>query len=404
MLNQPLILVINCGSSSLKFALLNPLSSHCELQGIAESLNSDEARLSWRYRGEKQTSALNNAAASNQSRHQSAGQAIIELLDQLELRRRVTAIGHRVVHGGQHFSASVIIDEHVIEAIKTCSSLAPLHNPANLTGIEVATEHFPELAQVAVFDTAFHQTMPEHAYLYALPYSLYQEQHVRRYGFHGTSFRFVSAKAQQRLNLDPSDHGLVIAHLGNGASACAVHNGNSVDTTMGLTPLEGLVMGTRSGNIDPGLFHFLHQRCHYSIEDIDTLLNKRSGLLGISQLSNDMRTLELAADEGNTQAQLAIKVFCYQLAKQIAGLMTALPRCDALIFTGGIGENSRRVRCETVEQLSSLGWKIDTALNADNGAKTDGRINAQNSPSIGVIATNEELMIAQDVIALTSEP
>jgi len=396
---QALILVLNCGSSSLKFALLNPITKLCVIDGIAESLNSDDACLRWQYQTQKQSLPLTADITS----HNQAGQAIIQLLDQLQLRRLITAIGHRVVHGGQFFSESVIITDDVITAIKTCSSLAPLHNPANLTGIQVATEHFPQLPQVAVFDTAFHQTMPEQAYLYALPYSLYQEHNVRRYGFHGTSFRYVSARARQQFSLDASDHGLIIAHLGNGASACAVHNGKSVDTTMGLTPLEGLVMGTRSGNIDPGLFHFLHENCGYDISQIDALLNKRSGLLGLSQLSNDMRTLELAANEGNAQAELAIRVFCYQLAKQLAGLMTALPRCDALVFTGGIGENSSRVRQQTVEHLGGLGWQLNHEFNTTHGDGSNGLINAGNSPLIGIVATNEELMIAEDVIALTAE-
>lgn len=401
--DQALILVLNCGSSSLKFALLSPATKACIIDGIAENLNAGAACLSWQYQNQKQSLSLSAEITAGITRHNQAGQAIIQLLDQLQLRQLITAIGHRVVHGGQFFSESVVITDDVITAIKVCSSLAPLHNPANLTGIQVATEHFPQLPQVAVFDTAFHQTMPEQAYLYALPYSLYQEHRVRRYGFHGTSFRYVSAQAIEQFSLDANNHGLIIAHLGNGASACAVHNGNSVDTTMGLTPLEGLVMGTRSGNIDPGLFHFLHKNCNYDINEIDTLLNKHSGLLGLSQLSNDMRTLELAADEGNMLAQLAIRVFCYQLAKQLAGLMIALPRCDSLVFTGGIGENSSRVRQQTVEHLGGLGWQLNHEFNANNGDGNNGQINASNSPVIGVIATNEELMIAQDVIALTTE-
>lgn len=396
MIEHPLILVINCGSSSLKFALIDPTHGHCELDGIAENLASPNALIRWTHNQEKHQVAIAEGA------HAEAGQGIIELLDKTQLRHRVVAIGHRVVHGGKRFSKSVVIDDEVIAAVEACSSLAPLHNPANLIGIEVTTRYFPDLPQVAVFDTAFHQTMAEHAFLYALPHSLYRKHGIRRYGFHGTSFRYVSAQAIKQLPLKADDHGLIIAHLGNGASACAVHNGNSVDTTMGLTPLEGLVMGTRSGNIDPGLLLFLHQRCHYSVEEIDNLLNKNSGLLGISELSNDMRTLEEAADKGNAQADLAIRVFCYQLAKQLAGLMTAVPRCDGLIFTGGIGENSRRVRQETVAHLASLGWALDNNANLNNGESNQGMMNQSSSPIIAVIATDEELMIAQDVVALTN--
>ncbi|MAZ87618.1 MAG: acetate kinase [Cellvibrionaceae bacterium] len=396
MIDQPLILVINCGSSSLKFALIEPSQGYCELDGIAENLASPQAIIRWSHHQQEHQKAIADGA------HSEAGQGIIELLEKVQLRSRVVAIGHRVVHGGKRFSESVLIDEAVTAAVEACSSLAPLHNPANLVGIEVTTQYFPGLPQVAVFDTAFHQSMTEQAFLYALPLSLYRDHGVRRYGFHGTSFRYVSAQATRQLSLKADDHGLVIAHLGNGASACAVHNGKSVDTTMGLTPLEGLVMGTRSGNIDPGLLLFLHQRCHYSIEEIDSLLNKRSGLLGLSELSNDMRTLEDAADKGNTQADLAIRVFCYQLAKQLAGLMTAIPRCDGLIFTGGIGENSRRVRHETVQHLGSLGWAIDPDANLSNGESNQGKIHQSDSPIIAVIATDEELMIAKDVVTLTN--
>lgn len=388
------ILIINCGSSSIKFAVLSPTQNTVAIEGIAERLHGASASLSWRYQGQKQQQAL----AGNQ--HDDAGQAIIGLLEDCGLKDQIAAVGHRVVHGGEQFRHSALIDQSVMDAIKGCEKLAPLHNPANIIGIEVCQKHFPTLPQVAVFDTAFHQSMPAKAYLYPIPYRLYRDFGVRRYGFHGTSFRYVSQQAVTQLTLDPADHGILIAHLGNGASACAVLNGHSVDTTMGLTPLEGLVMGTRSGNVDPGLFHYLADRCGYDLDSIDTLLNKESGLLGLSELSNDMRTLEQAANDGNEQAELAITVFCYVLAKQLAGLATALPRLDALIFTGGIGENSARVRAQVLSQLAVAGFAVDDS-NDHNGEHSNGIITTAHSRIAAVITTNEELMIARDVIDIT---
>jgi acetate kinase len=393
-MTTPHVLVINCGSSSLKFALLSLAEQSLTLEGIADRLGSSDASLSWKYQQQKHQQDLAGPS------HSDAGAAIIDLLGQYQLGDSIQGIGHRVVHGGEKFRSSALIDKQVIQAIKDCSSLAPLHNPANLIGIEVCQQYFPQLPQVAVFDTAFHQTMPKKAYLYPLPYSLYRDYGVRRYGFHGTSFRYVSQQAVTQLKLDASNHGIVIAHLGNGASACAVHDGKSVDTTMGLTPLEGLVMGTRSGNIDPGLFRFLQDRCGYSLNDIDKLLNKESGLLGISELSNDMRSLQEAADTGHDQARLAITVFCYVLAKQLAGLATALPQLNALIFTGGIGENSAEIRAEVIRQLAVLDLHCDERHNRNHGHDNGGLISSAQSKKIAVIATDEELMIAQDTAAI----
>ena len=264
-------------------------------------------------------------------------------------------IGHRVVHGGEEFTGSVLIDDEVMPAVERCSSLAPLHNPANLVGrADRPRDLFPELPQVAVFDTAFHQTLPPKAFLYAIPQSYYEELKVRRYGFHGTSHHYVALETARLLGKPPEQTSLVTMHLGNGCSACAIRNGRSVDSTMGLTPSEGLVMGTRSGDVDPALHQFLQDQTGMRLGEITAMLNSQSGLLGISGLSNDMRTLADAARDGHQRARLAIEVFCYRLAKSVCGLMAALDSIDALVFTGGIGENSAEVRALTAAQMKIL--------------------------------------------------
>ncbi|KZZ15983.1 hypothetical protein A3751_16200, partial [Oleiphilus sp. HI0080] len=324
------------------------------------------------------------------------GSIIQHILSTLEkpfsLRSQLLAVGHRVVHGGEHFNKASIVDETVIAAIRDCTPLAPLHNPANLMGIELLSKAYPEVPQVAVFDTAFHQTMPACAFRYALPKHLYEELSVRRYGFHGTSHHFVAEATAKHLGKPLANCSFISAHLGNGASVCAISNGNSVDTSMGMTPLEGLVMGTRSGDIDPGIFAYL-LRQGYSGEQIDTLLNKQSGLLGVSGLSNDMRTLEKAANEGDYDAALAIDMFCFRLAKHISGMRVSLDRVDGLIFTGGIGENATRIRDKTVTLLAGLGFKLD--LSRNNKIEHDiVPINDNSSLPIFVTKTDEEWMIA----------
>jgi acetate kinase len=290
----------------------------------------------------------------------------------------------------------------VIAEIEACAKLAPLHNPANLLGIRTAIECFPSLKQVVVFDTAFHQTMPEHAYLYAVPMALYREHGVRRYGFHGTSHRYVSAEAAKVLGLPLEHSAIVVAHLGNGASAAAVLNGKSVDTTMGLTPLEGLVMGTRSGDIDPGALAYIGAELGLDLEGVTDLLNKQSGLLGLSELSNDCREIEDAAAEGHKGALLALDVFCYRLAKQIAALTVSLGRLDALVFTGGIGEISSIIRAKVIARLGFLGLTLDAAANNAAVRGKAGKISGQHGPAALVVNTNEELIIALDTAALTA--
>jgi len=312
----------------------------------------------------------------------------------------VRAVGHRVVHGGERFKQSALITPSVLTDIEACSSLAPLHNPANLLGIRTALQKLPGVPQVAVFDTAFHQSMPPEAYLYGLPQAYYRDYGIRRYGFHGSSHRYVAEETVEALHLDPADHGIVIAHLGNGASATAVLNGRSVDTTMGMTPLEGLVMGTRSGDIDFGAAAYIARTTGLGLDGVDAMLNKQSGLLGISELSSDCRTLEQAAKSGHVGAKLALDVFVHRLARHVGGLATSLNRFDALVFTGGIGENSALVRAMTIERLSVLGFTLDADANARMVGGLSGRITHSRRPTAAVIPTNEEGLIAHDAASL----
>ncbi|MCQ8881729.1 acetate kinase [Pseudoalteromonas shioyasakiensis] len=393
------VLVLNCGSSSLKFAILDATTSDEVISGLAERLGSDTPSIKYKYNGEKQLIELAKGQA-----HDAAINKLVYLVKNLGLEDKLVAVGHRVVHGGEHFTESVLIDNDVLIEIEKTAALAPLHNPANLLGIRTAQQAFSTLPQIAVFDTAFHQTMPKIAYLYALPYSLYKEHGVRRYGFHGTSHYYVAGEAAKLLGKERQQTNVISAHLGNGCSVCAIKDGKSVDTSMGLTPLEGLVMGTRSGSIDPGLFTFLTQQLNYSVQEIDDLLNKQSGLLGISELSNDCRTIEEAAVEGHPQANLALDIFCYRLAKQIAAFLVPLQRLDALIFTGGIGENSDIIRDKVILHLGFLGLECDEAANLAARFGKEGLISkGQAHVKAFVIPTNEEWVIANDAARIAKE-
>lgn len=387
------ILVINCGSSSLKFALVNEAQATFPLQGLAERLGSPEAVVHWQLGDTKESLNLPGADHREILNH-------VLPLAQEAAGGQLDGIGHRVVHGGEHFTASSLIDDAVLEGIRANAQLAPLHNPANLVGIEAAVALFPGLPQVSVFDTAFHQSMPEHAYRYAVPDFLYKEHGVRRYGFHGTSHRYVSKRAAEMMNLPVEDSSWLSAHLGNGCSTCAIVNGESRDTSMGLTPLEGLVMGTRSGDVDPNLHSHLARTLGWSIEQVDRMLNHDSGLKGLSGLSNDMRTLSEARQAGHPGATLAFEVFCYRLAKSLAGMACGLQKLDGLIFTGGIGENSAAVRERTLEHLKLLGFQLDGEANARCTRGVAGEIQAAGSPRVLVVPTNEERQIALDVLAL----
>ncbi|HKU39965.1 MAG TPA: acetate kinase [Polyangiales bacterium] len=384
------VLVVNCGSSSIKLALLQPGTGSMPWKALGERLGTAQARLTLTPAGAPQRS-LELPHAD----HDRALDVAFAELPPLPLG----AVGHRVVHGGEAFAQSVLLDARVIEAIEACSELAPLHNPANLSGIHAALRKRPDLGQVAVFDTAFHQTMPAHAYLYAIPYGLYEKNKIRRYGFHGTSHLYVAEKAAELLSRPLCELSLITAHLGNGASAAAIHAGRSVDTSMGLTPLEGLVMGTRSGDVDPNLHSFLVDTLGMTLDGVTDMLNKQSGLLGVSGQSNDMRTLLELEASGHAHAKLAIDLFCYRLAKAILGLSAALPTVDALVFTGGIGENSAAVRERTARWLAVCGVVIDAQHNEANGRASNGVISTSSSRvKVLCVRTNEELVIAREAL------
>jgi acetate kinase len=377
-----LVLVLNSGSSSVKFALLNPETGERPLNG-----------------------QLENIGGSGGGYHDAISQ-ILRRLDDAG-HADLAGAGHRVVHGGERFSASVLVDDEVLAAIRSFSRLAPLHNPANLAGIEAVSAARPGLPQVAVFDTAFHQTMKPAAYRYAVPDEWYARYGVRRYGFHGTSYRFVSERAATLLGRPAAGHPsaalrLVIAHLGNGCSAAAISGGVSVDTTMGLTPMEGLVMGTRSGDVDPGLLGYLAELTGQDAAGLTEVLDTRSGLLGLSGTTNDMRTILQAAESGDERARLALDVFVHRLAKAVAGLTASLGGLDALVFTAGVGEHSPAVRSAVLARLGFLGLAEDPEANAAHGQLSGGRISLPGPVQALVVPTDEELMIARDTARLVA--
>lgn len=378
------ILVINCGSSSIKFALLLE-DQDFRIQGLAENLGSANARIKGVTLGDEKIDIEIPFAD-----HKKALEVGLERLAKF----KPDAIGHRVVHGGSMTTAQLLTDD-VIQHIKDTAPLAPLHNPAHIVGMEATLNLFPDLPQVAVFDTAFHQSMPEKAYRYAVPKALYEEHGVRRYGFHGTSHAYVSEKASI-LAGTPNQGGWLVAHLGNGSSTCAVWNGKSQDTSMGLTPLEGLVMGTRSGDVDPSLHNFLATNLGWDLARIDKMLNRESGLLGLSGLSNDMRTLIEASEQGNADATLAIQVFVYRLAKSLAAMSCALPQINGLIFTGGIGENSAYIREQVIKALPHFGLSLNAEINNATRGKEMRIDNHTGGPQIWVIPTDEEGRIAYE--------
>ena len=382
-------LVLNCGSSSIKYALISE-DEGTRITGLAENLGLDTARIKHTtLNGEK----LEIAIAGG--RHELALQKILELLEQYDF----IAVGHRVVHGGREYSEAVRVDAHVLAEVKRLKVLAPLHNPANALGIEAVQAIYPDIPQVVVFDTAFHQTMPPVAFRYPLPKALYSEHKIRRYGFHGTSHAYVSERASH-ITSATGPHGWLTAHLGNGCSATAVYDGKSLDTSMGLTPLEGLMMGTRSGDVDPSLHIHLKRQLGMSLEEIDKMLNNESGLLGISGLSNDLRTIEQAANEGHEDAKLAIEMFCYRVGKYLASLSCALPDLTGIVFTGGIGENSVTTRTRILEVMRHFGIKVDTDKNAGLVGGNEGSFHTDDSSiELWVVPTDEECRIAQETRA-----
>ncbi|MBU9824284.1 acetate kinase [Rahnella perminowiae] len=400
-MSSKLVLVLNCGSSSLKFAIIDAANGEEHISGLAECFHLPEARIKWKMDGGKEEAALGAGAA-----HSEALKFIVNniLSKKPELSAELVAIGHRIVHGGEKLTKSMLINDAVIEGIKESIPFAPLHNPAHLIGIDEALKSFPKLADknVAVFDTAFHQTMPEESYLYALPYSLYKDHHVRRYGAHGTSHFYVTQEAAKMLNKPVEEVNLITCHLGNGGSVSAIRNGQCVDTSMGLTPLEGLVMGTRSGDIDPAIIFHLHDSLGMSVDQINKMLTKESGLLGLTEVTSDCRYVE---DNYTTKADAkrAMDVFCHRLAKYIGGYTSLMEgRLDAVVFTGGIGENAAMVRELSLAKLGLLGFEVDHERNLAARFGKSGAINKEGTRAALVIPTNEELVIAQDAARLTA--
>ena len=398
-MSSKLVLVLNCGSSSLKFAIIDALNGDEYLSGLAECFHLPEARIKWKMDGSKQEAALGAGAA-----HSEALNFIVNtiLAQKPELSAQLTAIGHRIVHGGEKYTSSVVIDESVIQGIKDSASFAPLHNPAHLIGIAEALKSFPNLKDknVAVFDTAFHQTMPEESYLYALPYSLYKEHGVRRYGAHGTSHFYVTQEAAKILNKPVEEVNIITCHLGNGGSVSAIRNGKCVDTSMGLTPLEGLVMGTRSGDVDGGAVTFIMDKEGLAPSEMSNLLNKKSGVAGVTGVSSDMREVIAAAHEGNPRCRLALDMYAYRVKKYIGAYAAAMNGVDIILFTGGVGENQADMREAFCNGLDYLGVSLDKAKN--NTVRGDEAIisTPDSKVTVCVIPTDEELMIAKDTMAL----
>lgn len=393
------VLVINCGSSSLKYQLIDSETEAVLAKGLCERIGID-GRLVYQKTGLDKE--ITEAAMPT---HKQAIQMVLDAIvnpktGALKSLAEVDAVGHRTVHGGEKFACSVVLTEEVLAQIEECNELAPLHNPANLIGIRACQELMPDVPMVGVFDTAFHQTMPKKAYLYGLPHEYYEKYKVRRYGFHGTSHSFVSKRLVEYLGMDLNNSKVIVAHLGNGASISAVVNGKCVDTSMGLTPLEGLVMGTRSGDIDPAIMEFIAKKENLDIEGVMNVLNKKSGVQGMTGISSDFRDLEVAYNEGNEYAINAIEVFCYRVAKYIGSYVAAMNGVDAIAFTAGIGENTNLVRRKIVAYLGYLGITIDNEVN-DATHGDEAVISTPDSKvKVCVIPTNEELAIARETVAL----
>lgn len=389
------VFVLNCGSSSFKYQLLDMADERRVAAGLVERIGMPDSVLTYEPAAADKIKETADIANHEEAIKRVLAKLVDPQVGVIKSLADIAAIGHRVVHGGEKFSGSVLVDAGVIAALKENIPLAPLHNPPNITGIEAMQKALPGVPNVGVFDTSFHATMPPESYIYAVPYEWYEKHHVRRYGFHGTSHRFVTERAAQLLGIAPENFNCVTCHMGNGSSFTAVKGGKSYDTSMGMTPLEGLVMGTRAGDIDAGIPSFLAANVNMSFADIDNALNKKSGLQGISGVSSDMRDLGKAADEGNARAKLAIDVLRHRSLKYIGAYAIELGRVDAIVFTGGIGENATDFRGSVVERLTALGVKLDAEANKARGKEVV--ISAPDSPiKVLVIPTNEELVIARD--------
>lgn len=396
------ILIINCGSSSLKYKLIDMVNEKDIIEGIVERIGLDQSRLVQKnelrekYILEKEIKDHKEAIDIVLNTLVDPKVGVIKSIDE------ITAVGHRVVHGGERYSSSIIINEEVIKYLEECSKLAPLHNPANIIGIRACQSLMPNKEMVAVFDTAFHGTLPEKAYIYAIDYDLYKDHKIRKYGFHGTSHKYVSHKVAEAMGKDIKDLKIITCHLGNGASISAIKGGQCIDTTMGFTPLAGIPMGTRSGNIDPSIIPFLVEECGYTIEEVSESLNKKSGVLGISGVSSDFRDIEDAASKGDKRAQLALDIFHYRIRAEIGSFIVNMGGVDVIVFTAGVGENSPETREECLKDLEFLGLTLDREKNKVRGKLTeisqvDSKIKAY------VVPTNEELMIAKETVELIGE-
>ena len=395
------ILVINAGSSSLKYQLIDMETEGVLAKGLCERIGIEGSKLNHTPQGGEKV-----VIEENMKDHSDAIRMVLDALTDanhgvIASMDEISAVGHRVVHGGEFFNKSVVIDAEVKAAIEKCVPLAPLHNPANLIGIAACEAAMPNVPQVAVFDTAFHQTMPQDAYMYALPFDLYEKYKIRKYGFHGTSHKYVTQEAAKMLGKKPEDLKIITCHLGNGSSITAVDGGKSVDTSMGFTPLAGVAMGTRSGDIDPAIVKFIAEQEGMTIADVDAMLNKKSGVFGISGLSSDFRDLEAADAEGNARAKLALDMFAYSVKKYVGTYMATLGKVDAIVFTAGIGENTVLMRKAILENMDAFGIAVDDDKNkaAIRGAQMDISVDGT-AVRILVIPTNEELMIAKETLAL----
>ena len=394
------ILVLNCGSSSIKYALYDMDSKEVIASGGAERVGMPQAFVKVKLPNGEKRQIMHDIPE-----HTEGVKFILSLLTDSEIGaikslKEIDAVGHRMVHGGEKFAKSVLITDEVIEAFEACSDLAPLHNPANLKGIRAVSELMPGLPQVGVFDTAFHQTMPDYAYLYALPYEVYEKYGVRRYGFHGTSHRYVSKRVCDFLGVDYAQQRIITCHIGNGGSLAAVKNGQCIDTTMGLTPLEGIMMGTRSGDVDGGAITYLEKKLNLSPDEMSNYLNKKSGVLGIFGVSSDMRELEAACEAGEKRAQLALQMYNYKIKKYIGAFAAAMGGVDIIVFTAGVGENQPSMRAGVVEGLEFLGVKIDPEINNKLRGEEKVISTPDSKVKVVVIPTDEELMIASDTMAL----
>ncbi len=395
------VLVINAGSSSLKYQLIDMDTVTVLAKGLCERIGIDGSNLQHK----NLVKGISEKVESKMESHADAIRMVIDALTDAEYgviksMDEIGAVGHRVVHGSEYFADSCVIDGKVMEALKMCIPVAPLHNPPNITGIEACEKIMPGVKQVAVFDTAFHQTMPKKAYMYALPYEYYEKYKIRKFGFHGTSHRFVSAEAAKMLGKPIEDLKIITCHLGNGSSVAAVDHGKCVDTSMGFTPLDGVVMGTRTGSMDPAVVTFLMENAGMTAKEVDTLMNKQSGVFGISGISSDFRDLSAAAEDGNDRAQLALDMFTYSVTKLIGAYAAAMGGVDAVVFTAGIGENDGAIRAKVVENLGFMGIKVDPEKNRVRGEAVDVTADGAAVKTL-VIPTNEELMIALDTQRLT---